>query len=451
MRTLLFEKSPAQSFIFLAKRAFVVVMVFGVVCGAGARSAQRNVNCTVIETDHYFDGVVDHRGSKFWIVIKGDQIDSIHEKQAPPSDVKSCTRLSLTGLTLTPGLIDLHTHLLIDDRSYSKNFSKELMRIVKEKPESRLKRAKEHSRSLLLAGFTSVRDLGNSGRFLDQRLREELAATMERGPRIFFSGPGLAVAEGQFPLGTSADVVAQEYELLKNVEGAASVIAQFKKKGVDLIKVYADNDPNSSGMSEEMLSAVVRAAHGSGLKVAAHATRATSARNAVRAGADTVEHGYELDADTIKLMKDRGTILVANDFNGEACEIISTNNPDPLYRSCLEYRHRHSARLLAAHRGGVKIGFGSDMYIDLKGSLADRGMATMACLLAYAEEGLTPLETLRSATSNAALALGHPELGHIRVGVKADMAAFAGDLMQDPNSLNQPRFVMKAGKIVRRP
>jgi imidazolonepropionase-like amidohydrolase len=171
----------------------------------------------------------------------------------------------------------------------------------------------------------------------------------------------------------------------------------------------------------------------------------------VRAGADTVEHGYELDADTIKLMKDRGTILVANDFNGEACEIISTNNPDPLYRSCLEYRHRHSARLLAAHRGGVKIGFGSDMYIDLKGSLADRGMATMACLLAYAEEGLTPLETLRSATSNAALALGHPELGHIRVGVKADMAAFAGDLMQDPNSLNQPRFVMKAGKIVRRP
>lgn len=434
---------------FPAKLTVVITMAFGLACQARTKNTTGPGSCTVIETDHYFDGVTDHRGSKFWIVVKGDQIDSIHEKKAWPSDVGSCKRLSLTGLTLTPGLIDLHTHLLIDDRSYSKDFAKELMRIVTEKPESRLKRAKEHSRSLLRAGFTTVRDLGNSGRFLDLKLRQELGATSSNGPRIFLSGPGLVVEEGQFPPGTAASTVTEEYELLKSAKEAATVVARFKKKGVDLIKVYADNDPNTSGMSEEMLSAVVLAAHDSGLKVAAHATRAASARNAVRAGADTIEHGYELAADTIKLMKERGTVLVANDFNQEACAIISANNSDPLYRSCREYRDRHSARLLAAHKGGVKIGFGSDMYIELNGDLADRGLATVSCLLAYAEEGLSPLETLRSATSNAAFALGHPELGHIRVGATADMVAFAGDPFLDPKALKQSRFVMKVGKIIR--
>jgi len=410
--------------------------------------ARASAECTDILTDHFFDGTTEYRGPVRKVRIRSGRIESITSGGPPREKADECARRDLRGLLLTPGLIDLHTHLFIEDRTSGEDFSRELLRIAREPVRRRSQEARLRALSMLRSGITSIRDLGNSGRFLDAALAREIEARPGAGPRLHFSGPGIAAGEGQFPAGTALKITSTEYVFLSSGDQAETTVGELAARGAKLIKVFSDNDPNPGKLTGESLSALVRSAHARGLRVAGHSTDAAGAARAVEAGVDTLEHGYALNVDTLRLMKERGTFLIPTDFSREVCESLARGNPEPLFHPCTRYQTVRGARLRQARDLGVRIAFGSDMYYRLPGESGQRGPASLQTLIAYVEEGLTPLEALRAATSEAARALGTEDLGAIRPGALADLAAFAGDPLRDIRDILRPRFVMKGGALV---
>lgn len=402
--------------------------------------------CHVLRVSHYFDGVHERRASGRYITVREGLITQISDHI--PQDARQCAHVDLSHFTVTPGLIDMHQHLLLTDRGFASDFFREVLRSAKLNRESRLAQARGHAHSLLISGFTSVRDLGNSGKYLDHELGDFLAVHQDMGPRFFYSGPGIAVNKGQFAGGASERWVKQEYSIISSSEQAQLIVAEHLKNGVHWIKVYADNDPGEGVMPPEMLAAIVQSAHAAGLKVTAHATRIDSAINAAQAGVDSIEHGFKLNERALSLMKEKNTTLVPTDFDYEECLILSQHGTGADFRDCGRYRDAMATRLLAARKAGVPIVFGSDMYVHLVSPLEERGPATLGALMAYVEEGLSMGEALRAATAQAARLLGASDLGMIQVGMKADIVAFRGDPFKTANDLKNVNFVMKDGEVI---
>jgi imidazolonepropionase-like amidohydrolase len=426
-------------------KVITLIAVFTML-GAISSANAHEKSCVVLRVQNYFDGQIGHRGVQTLITIENDTVTSV--TKAAHSAKSGCQFIDLTSLFLTPGLVDAHTHVLLTDQSYGVDFSSELLRQSSLKPETRAIAAKIALRSLLYSGFTSIRDLGNSGVYEDLELRSELERGHEPMPRMFCSGPGIAILKGQFPKNSPPGLVAREYEIVKTATEAKAAVLHHQSKRVDLIKVYADVDPQPEITSQEILNSVVESAHAKGLKVAAHATMNESAHRAAIAGVDSIEHGYLLSEDTLKLMADKKIFLVANDFDKRQCEMIGAHDKDPVYHPCSVYQKLRSQRLLSAKAHGIEIVFGSDMYLILDGDLVNRGPATIESLLAYSEEGLSPLEALKAATANAAHLLGQNDLGEIKTGARADIVGFEKSPLDSLNALRKVAFVMKAGKIV---
>ncbi|MES2965180.1 MAG: amidohydrolase family protein [Bdellovibrionota bacterium] len=393
--------------------------------------------CLTIVLDHYFDGIRELRGGAKFIVENGVLATS------SPNEA-TCTTLDLRSKSVIPGLIDSHTHVMLTDKSYGTDFEKELERDAKRTNEERLAEARLHLRSLLRSGFTTIRDLGNSGRFNDVVLKQEKGSF----PRLFVSGPGLAFGTGQFSPKAPKALVEKEYRILRKPEDAARFVAENATLGVDLVKVYADNDPQKELITPELLKAVIAAARRQSFRVTAHASFDSSARLAAEAGADSIEHGYELSKETLAIMKKKKIILVPTDYGIETCQQISKRDPRPDFHPCSNYRKNQSKRLLAARNLGVEIAFGSDAYLELESPLDDRGRQTVDSLLALIEEGLTPIQALRAATSSGAHVLGRNDLGVITPGARADLVAYAEDPIKNPKALMAPVLVIKDGVIV---
>jgi imidazolonepropionase-like amidohydrolase len=386
----------------------------------------------------------DARG-KVWsnaiVIIAGNKIQSVtSDVAAIPAGAQVIDLSKYTGM---PGLIDVHTHMtMYTDETPGQPMLKQ---ITSNPPAVEVFLARKGAMRTLEAGVTTVRDL-SADQYMDIAMRDLINAGEMIGPRMFVSGYGLYATqtpykkEGSIPGGVYADGVP---EVLKAVR-------QQVAAGVDLIKLYASTgtDDDVTGFETytyEEIKAAVDMAHKFGKKIAVHSYGPDGARDAVRAGADSVEHATGMDDATIQEMLKRGTYYVPTiDHNRYYIENGDKIGYAPGYKERLQAfiaRNLETAR--RAFKAGVKIAMGSDAIYTMFGqNTRELGW--------FVKAGMTPEQALETATGNAAELLGREkELGAAAPGYFADLVAVEGDPLADINVvLNHVKWVMKAGVVV---
>jgi len=391
-----------------------------------------------------FGKLWDAKG-KVWsnaiVIIAGNKILSVtSDVAAIPAGAQVIDLSKYTGL---PGLIDVHTHMtMYTDETPGQPMLKQ---INSNPPAVEVFLARKGAIRTLEAGVTTVRDL-SADQYMDIAMRDLINAGEMIGPRMFVSGYGLYATqtpykkEGSIPGGVYADGVP---EVLKAVR-------QQVAAGVDLIKVYGSTgtDDDVTGFETytyEEIKAAVEMAHKFGKKIAVHSYGPDGARDAVRAGADSVEHATDMEDATIQEMVKRGTFYVPTiDHNRYYIENGDKIGYAPGYKERLQaFILRNLETAKRAFKAGVKIAMGSDAIYTMFGqNTRELGW--------FVKAGMTPEQALRTATGNVAELLGkEKELGAVAPGYFADLVAVDGDPLADINVvLNQVKWVMKGGEVV---
>ena len=394
--------------------------------------------------------VLDVRSGKYldhqMILIEGDKIKEVGAEGLVQSRVPPDARvIDLSRLTVLPGLIDAHTHLtFFPGQTGYRGLSVSV-------PREALVGAR-NARVTLEAGFTMVRNLHANG-FTDVALRDAINAGDVPGPRILASGPALSITGGHGDENLLAPQFHYSNEGVAN--GIPEVMAKVReniKYGADVIKFMATGGVLSEGdrpdleqFSPEEMRAIVAEAHRMGRKVAAHAHGAQGIKDAVLAGVDSIEHGSFINEEDIQLMKDRGTYLVPTIYLGDwltenLTKIGLTPSMIAKAKAVLPAARANEGRAI---REGVKIAFGTDAAVYPHGLNAHE-FAVLVKL------GMSPLGAIQAATVNAADLLGWSDrVGSIEPGKFADLIAVDGDPLQDVSILENVKFVMKGGNVVR--
>jgi imidazolonepropionase-like amidohydrolase len=370
------------------------------------------------------DRAVLARGGRIARVAAAEEIGEF-------GDVAGATTIDLGGRALLPGLIDLHTHLLLhpyDETPWDEQ-------VLKESLELRTIRATAQARATLEAGFTTIRELGTEGAgFADVALRDAIARGIVVGPRIVATTRAI-VATGCYGRGAAQEA--------SGPDEARRAVREQVAAGADWIKLYADyrrrpGEPATPTFSLEELQAAVDEARSAGRKVAMHATTDEGIRRATLAGAATIEHGDGASDATLALMKEKGAVLCPTLAAVEALALQGgwkRGDPRPprLERALDAVRRAKAA--------GVTIACGSDAGVFAHGTNA-REVELLV------EAGLSPIEALRAATSVAADVLGRSDLGRIAPGAIADLVAVDGDPIADPAALRRAVLVVAGGRVV---
>lgn len=409
---------------------------------AAAQRAPQPV--TLVRAGDLFDSEAGRMVGPRDILIRGARVAEIGQGLAAP---EGATVIDLSRCSVLPGLIDAHTHLLLEQRE------REGLSEVAARDQSaqgdvhRVLTGARRARDYLDAGFTAVRDLGNSGGYLDLMLERGVNDGLVQGPRIYGSGPGLAPAGGQLePMPSDPHhLVDAEYRIITSPDDARAAVREAIARGADVIKMYPEATPQRTRLSVAEMAAIVSEARRHGIPVAAHATSDESIREAVEAGVSSIEHAYEVSDETLRLMASKGVWLVPTDPSLEMALEFTASWPQQPPREEID-RHLQAGRdrLIRAHRLGVRIALGSDLYFPYA---AGRGAGSRATLDGYVEAGLTPTEALRSATWEAGRLLGDDGLGVLRPRAWADLVAVEGDPTLGLAPLRAPRLVMKGGAV----
>ncbi|MBB3034947.1 amidohydrolase family protein [Alteriqipengyuania lutimaris] len=359
------------------------------------------------------------------VVIEGGEIRSVTPAGELPPGAEV---IDLGDVTLLPGLIDAHTHLLHQYRRENGNDdANRILEIVEMSGADRALLGASIAREMVEAGFTTVRDLGNSGTSNDVALRDAIAQGWVIGPRMYVSTRALAPIGGQF--GTIEEValplVEREYVQIEGPEEAREAVRRAIYDGADWIKVIVNSGPMI--LAPEEMEAIVDEAHRAGVRVAAHATKGDGpAMIAARAGVDTIEHGYTISDDVLKVMKDNGITLVPTDS---------------------ETAEHHQARIRRAMAAGVPIAIGSDLYYKVEGQT--RGEEAAQIYPRYVTAGMSNLEVVRSATLVPGQLLDpRGRIGAVEPGAWADIIAVRGNPLEDIGALERVEFVMKDGAVI---
>ncbi|HXA15732.1 MAG TPA: amidohydrolase family protein [Thermoanaerobaculia bacterium] len=374
-----------------------------------------------------------------YVVVRGDRIVSID--RSAPSGVRV---IELGDATVLPGLIDCHVHLEADWNDFSATSN--LRRSSAEKTLDGLQNAQTY----LQRGFTTVRDAGTTDPAYDTiALRNAFARGKFAGPRVFAAGIPISVTGGHADLNPlAADVPMVKLSNIADTPDEVRVAVRHDlRNGADWIKLMATggvldtlSDYNVQELSDEQMKAAVEVAHRAGRKVMAHAEGTAGIAAAVRAGVDSIEHGTVLDEETAQLMAERGTWLVPTlETFQRGVEMGLTSGQEPIMlekgKAILRYQQPAFERALRHH---VKIAFGLD----------DEPKFTTREFSALVTAGLTPLQALQTATTNAASLLG-VDAGSLESGKLADVIAIDGDPLKDVKVLEKVVFVMKGGVVVR--
>jgi imidazolonepropionase-like amidohydrolase len=395
----------------------------------------------VLIPDAVFDGTTLRSG--WGVHVRGQRIVAagpVASLQTPAG----AERVALTGQTLLPGLIDLHSHVLLhpyDETSWNDQVLRESLAL-------RVARAVNHARATLMAGFTTLRDLGTEGAdYADVGIKEAIDQGIIPGPRLFITTRALVATGSYGPKGFGAEVrVPQGAEEADGVEGLTRAVRNQIGHGADWIKIYADYRWGPRGearptFSEEEWRAIVETARSSGRPVVAHASTAEGMRRAIVAGVETIEHGDGGTAETWALMKAKNVAL---------CPTLAATESTTRYRGWKKGVDPEpagvagkKAMLRAAMAAGVTICNGSDVGVFTHGDNA----LELEFLVEY---GMTPTAALQAATSvNARLLHRENELGKIAPGFLADLVAVRGNPVQNISQVRAVRFVMKGGTVVR--
>jgi len=379
-----------------------------------------------------------------------------------PTGVKT---IDLGKATLLPGLIDSHTHLLLnvtvpseaEIARYGAFVPGLLLAVAAKSPAERVLLGAQMAREDLESGFTTVRNLGHSGIDGDAALRDAINAGRVPGPRILAAARKLTPPGGYFQALNPAVaelILHEDFLEVASPEQARRAVDEDLFYNVDLIKVALDDD--GIGITTPVMSAIVEEAHHARKKVAAHAQSKNAIQTAIDAGADSIEHGNDVTEVQLKLMREKGMFfdLTPTFYGGFLPEIFNSSIVmSPAFRA--EYaggaerrRERYDALVERIRKAGVKFAAGSDMCWSYPGKTRGQASATRFPVLHTA--GMPSLDVLRAITANAAEMLGwQVRVGTIEPGKFADLVAVEGDPIADITELERVRFVMKDGQVVR--
>ena len=379
------------------------------------------------------------------IVIRGNQVAEIRDGFVGDGQI-----IDLRDSFVLPGLIDSHVHL-----TGQQNPNGRLEEVTQSNAEQAFVGAR-YARRTLMAGFTTVADLGGSNEAVFA-LRDAIRRGDVPGPRVIASGSSVSIHGGHGDInGYREDVmhILSPESVCSGVEDCQRAVRTQVRSGADIIKITATGgvlSNTAAGLgqqfSDEELAAIVAAGHRMGRQVTAHAHGADGINSFLRAGGDSIEHGTYLDAESIRLMRREGVWLVPTLLAGDYVARIASG-PDNFFTpaqttKALEAGPKMLDMVTRAHDGGVRIAFGTDSGVSAHGDNAQE-----FALLVRA--GLTPLEAVQSATVGAAEHLRiSDQAGRIAVGMPADLIAVGGDPLSDVTELERVVFVMKGGETYR--
>jgi imidazolonepropionase-like amidohydrolase len=377
------------------------------------------------------------------IVITDGRITSVSQVAMIPAGAR---RIDLPGMTLLPGLIDMHVHLDANPRyggytglQFTDNFW--------------VAQGTANARAMLLAGFTTVRNVG-SDNYSDVAYKQAIEEGLIEGPRIVPAAHALSATGGhcdQTYLPPSFN--AKGKAVGDGPQELRTRVREQRKYGAEVIKVCAtggvfsrNTEPGQQQLSEEELRAIADEAHQWGLKVAAHAHGAAGIKAAIRAGIDTIEHASLIDAEGIRLARERGTWLAMDIFNTDYTQAEGRKNGvlEENLRKDREIAQIQRDNFRRAHAAGAKMVFATDAGVMPHGSAGGQFRYMV-------EYGMTPMEAIQSATTNAAQALGRErDVGAVAVGRYGDIIAVDGDPIADVRQLEDVDVVIKGGEVVKR-
>ena len=422
-----------------------MALLLGIVASSVHAQTPIDTGITLIHAGRVFDSEHAVFLSARDILVRHGTIDSVAEHIAAPAGAKV---VDLSRYSVLPGLIDSHTHLLYLENPSGDLTTQGASAVIMEGTPLRALHGAARARTFLAAGVTTVRDLGNSGRFGDMALRDAIRDGSVDGPRMIAAGPGLSPEGGQFPgLQSSYRAIAEEeYRVVRGPEDAALGVRENVTYGADVIKIYSNNTPNNGSLSVDEMRAIVDEAHRLHAKVTAHATSDEAVWRAATAGVDGIEHAYQVADSTLSLMKQRGVFLVPTDLDSATVLRYASRSQGkftapPSQVPAILAGQRD--RLRRAMKIGVTIAAGSDNYLDMG---MPQGEAAKHNLFAYAEAGMPNVNVVQAATWNAARLLGlENRIGIVKPHAYADIIAVEGDPATDIHALERVRFVMKQG------
>jgi imidazolonepropionase-like amidohydrolase len=393
---------------------------------------------TLLKPDRVFDGQQIHNG--WWVLVKGNHIEAAGEPGSITAP-QSAKIVELKGMTLLPGLIEGHSHLFL--HPYNETSWND--QVQTESRAERTARAVVHARETLMAGFTTVRDLGTEGAgYDDVGLKTAIEKGIIPGPRMLVATRAIVATGSYGPKSNVAEaIVIKGAEEADGQEGLTHAVRSQIGHGADVVKIYVDyrwglDETAAPTFTEDELKVAVLAAKSSGRIVAVHSATEEGMRRAIAAGVTTIEHGDGGTPELFKMMKEKGIALCPTIA---ATEAIATyhgwqkgSGPEPV-----GVKKKHYI-FTEAMKAGVTICMGGDVGVFPHGDNA-REMVLMA------EYGMKPLDVLRSATSVNAAVFGLKDLGNIKAGYLADLVVVEGNPAEDIKLVKQVKLVMKDGII----
>ena len=407
---------------------------------------------TIVHVGRLIDGTGAAASTEMSVIIDGERIKDVRKGFVAPAAGDALVDLS--GKTVLPGFIDMHVHILAAPHS-----GDPIRRAVTQSGYDSLIDGVNDARQTLMAGFTSIRALGDST-FAVVALKRAAAKGVIAGPRMWVSGEALGPTGGHSDPanGLIPDIAEIPHAREAVIDGpveARTTVRRLKREGADVIKIMPSggvmsigDDPNLMLMDDEEMKTVIDTAHALGMKVAAHAHGKQAIEHAIKLGVDSIEHGTYADAETYKLFKQHGTYLVPTLLVGERVYATAKDHPERLNPSTAEKALAIAPRLRsnfrAAHAAGVKIAFGTDTFgLSAHGENAQE-FKILTTL------GMTPMEAILTATRNAAALLGaSDDVGSLQPGRFADLVAVDGDPLKDIAVLEHVELVMKGGIVVK--
>ena len=405
----------------------------------------------IVHAGKLIDGTGAAPRSQVSIIVQDDRIRAIEPGFVQPKGDE--TVVDLSRQTVLPGLIDCHVHI-----THVFHPGDPIRNAVTRSAYDDLIDGVKDARATLLAGFTTVRSVGDAT-FAVVALKRAVADGSIPGPRMWVAGEALGPtgghsdpANGLIP--EMAELPHARDAVIDSPEEGRQTVRRLKREGADVIKIMPSggvmsigDDPKLQLMEDAEIKAVIETAHALDMKVAAHAHGKQAIDHAIDLGVDSIEHGSFADAQSYKLFKQHGTYLVPTLLVGQRVYETAKAHPEKLNPSTAQKAIMIAPLLQKntrdAHAAGVKIAFGTDTF-----GLSQHGENAQEFKLLVAA-GLTPMEAIVTATRNAADLIGSPDIGLVQAGRFADIIAVTGDPLQDVSTLEKVDFVMKGGAVVK--